>query len=47
VIVFASAGHADENKRTALGLGAVAFIFEWSTLFREIDEVLRPGSETV
>lgn len=40
VIVFASGGFADENRRTALALGAQAYVFEWRDLFREIERVL-------
>ncbi|MBT8462560.1 MAG: SIR2 family protein, partial [Gemmatimonadetes bacterium] len=46
VIVFASGSHADENKRLALGLGAVAYVFRWESLFREMAEVLEPGTVT-
>jgi DNA-binding response OmpR family regulator len=42
VIMFASGGHAEENRRTALNMGAQAYTFEWPTLFREIERVLRP-----
>ena len=42
VIVFASGGHAEENRRTALNLGAQAYTFEWPELFRELERVFRP-----
>jgi CheY-like chemotaxis protein len=46
VIVFASAGYADANKRTALSLGAVDYTFSWESLFRTIESVFTPGSVT-
>jgi hypothetical protein len=46
VIVFAWKEHADDNKRASLRLGAQAYTFEWQTLFREIERVFTPGSET-
>jgi CheY-like chemotaxis protein len=46
VIVFASREHADENKRTALRLGAIDYTFSWEGLFRTIERVLQPGSVT-
>ncbi|MCJ7782150.1 MAG: SIR2 family protein [Acidimicrobiia bacterium] len=45
-IVFASHGHADENKRAVLSLGAVDYTFTWEGLFRTIEGVFRPGSVT-
>ena len=42
VIVFAGGGHAEENRRAALGLGAQGYTFEWPTLFRELERVFRP-----
>ncbi len=46
VIVFATPEFSDTNKPQALSLGARAYCFEWSTLIREIESVLAPGSVT-
>ena len=46
VIVFASSAFADENKRTALRLGALDYTFSWEGLFRTIEQVFQPGSVT-
>ena len=40
VIIFSDKDHASDNKRTALALGAQAYVFEWSDLYREIERVL-------
>ena len=45
VVVFASGDHADENKRTAMGLGATSFEHGWQSLFREIERIFTPGSQ--
>lgn len=44
VLVFSTLDFADLNKVAALRLGARAYIFRWSTLFREIASVFEPGS---
>ncbi len=44
VLVFASGDHADENKRTAMGLGATSSEFTWEGLFQEVERIFRPGS---
>jgi hypothetical protein len=44
VVVFASVGHADENKRAAMALGATGFEHRWQGLFREIERIFTPGS---
>lgn len=46
VIVFSRAFDLRNRKATALSLGAQAYCFRWETLFRTIDRVFRPGSET-
>lgn len=40
VIIFSDRDYAAENKRAALALGAQAYVFEWSELYREIERVL-------
>jgi len=44
VVVFASGSHADENKRTAMSLGATSYEFTWAGLFQEIERIFTPGS---
>ncbi len=44
VVVFASGDHADDNKRSAMGLGATSFEFTWEGLFQEIERIFRPAS---
>jgi CheY-like chemotaxis protein len=46
VIVFATGEFADANKPRALRAGALAYCFEWATLFRVIESVFAPGSVT-
>jgi hypothetical protein len=49
VIVFAATDPAlaTARKPIALGLGALAYCGEWETLFRTLEQVFLPGSETV
>ena len=44
VIVFAGPGNADERKRTALGLGALAYCFSFGGLYRTVEDALSPAS---
>ena len=43
-IVFAGPGNADERKRTALGLGALAYCFSFGGLYRTVEDALSPAS---
>jgi hypothetical protein len=45
VIVFADRDFADENRVAALKRGALAFVFRWETLFREIADVFERESD--
>ena len=45
VIVFASGDRANENRVAALKLGALAFVFRWETLFREVARVFEQGAD--
>lgn len=47
VMVFASAVEADERKRVILGLGALAYTFTFSDLYRRIEEVFSPADISV
>lgn len=47
VIVFAGGDHADENRRKALRLGALAYVSAWPRLFQEIDELFAPAEEVI
>jgi len=46
VVIFASNRDADRRKHTALGLGAQAYCFHFDALYREIQHVLAPATET-
>ena len=46
VIVFAGPGNADERKRTALGLGALAYCFTFGGLYRTVEDALSPANQT-
>jgi hypothetical protein len=43
VIVFASAANANERKRIALGMGALAYCHTFADLYKKIEETLSPG----
>jgi hypothetical protein len=43
VIVFAREIGAPQRKLTALGLGALAYCFDFSSLYRTIEDALSPG----
>ena len=43
VIIFAGEHHADDNKRAALRLGAIAYTHTWEALFRQIHSVFVSG----
>jgi len=45
-IIFSTADYAEQNKRTVTRLGALAYTFSWSTLFREIDRLFEDGHRT-
>lgn len=48
VVVFGSYSteHAEANKRRSLRAGASAYTYSWDGLFREIERILAPGTET-
>jgi hypothetical protein len=46
VVVFASGHYADDNKRTGLRAGAIAYCYRWSTLFRRLRDVFDDGRRT-
>ena len=46
VIVFSTQRGAEERKRVAQALGALAYCFKFDTLFRRIEEAFASGAET-
>jgi hypothetical protein len=46
VLVFASDRDAEQRKRDALALGAQAYCIRFETLFRRIEGLFAPASET-